>query len=120
MTSCAPLPATTTRTLDPILDDALAVAHAVVGACSPRSMGRDAGARGSCTPSESAWTVRVRAHAWACCRGLPAPAGFDPATIWPDGPDSPGAGVLRLDPNRVQVALGADLASGASVRTWRS
>jgi hypothetical protein len=59
-----------------------------------------------------------RRHAWDLCRSLPAPAGFDPAVIWPDGPDAPGAEVLRLDPYRVQVGLAADLAEGAGPRTW--
>ena len=53
----------------------------------------------------------ARDHAWELFRSLPAPAGYDPATIWPDGPDSPGAGVLRLEPYRVQVGLAADLAA---------
>jgi hypothetical protein len=67
------------------------------------------------------WADRAeRHHAWEVCRSLPDPAGFDPATIWPDGPDSPGAEVLRLDPYRVQVGLAADLATGAPPRTWRS
>src|SRR5215831_6608294 len=35
------------------------------------------------------WADRdERHHAWELFRALPAPAGFDPATIWPDGPDS--------------------------------
>src|SRR4051812_21720688 len=54
----------------------------------------------------AAWADRdQRHHAWAVCRSAPAPVGFDPATIWPDGPNSPGAEVLRLDPYRVQVGL---------------
>ena len=57
-------------------------------------------------------TAEERRHAWDVCRSLPAPAGFDPATIWPDGPDSPGAEVLCLEPYRVQVGLAADLAQG--------
>jgi hypothetical protein len=65
-------------------------------------------------------SVEERRHAWDVCRALPAPVGFDPATIWPDGPDSPGAEVLRLEPYRVQVGLAADLARGAGPRTWRS
>jgi hypothetical protein len=60
----------------------------------------------------------ARHHAWAVCRGVQPPAGFDPATIWPDGPDSPGAEVLRLEPYRVQVGLAADLAAGRTPRTW--
>jgi hypothetical protein len=67
------------------------------------------------------WASPVeRRHAWAVCRELPGPAGFDPAMIWPDGPDSPGAEALRLDPYRVQVGLAADLANGVAPRTWRS
>src|SRR3954467_1587085 len=67
------------------------------------------------------WADRdERHHAWAVCRSLPDPAGFDPATIWPAGPDSAGAEVLRLDPYRVQVALATELAAGATPRTWRS
>lgn len=60
-----------------------------------------------------------RRHAWHVCRSLPPPAGFDPATIWPDGPDSPGAEVLRLDPYRIQVGLASDLATGRGPRLWR-
>jgi len=59
-----------------------------------------------------------RRHAWEVCRAVPAPAGFDPAAIWPDGPDSPGAEVLRLDPYRVQVGLSAELAAGGTPRLW--
>ena len=62
------------------------------------------------TASRPGPTPPERAHAWERFRALPAPAGYDPATIWPDGPDSPGAGVLRLEPYRVQVGLAADLA----------
>jgi hypothetical protein len=63
-------------------------------------------------------SAEERHHAWALCRALPAPAGFDPATIWPDGPDSAGAEVLCLEPYRVQVGLAADLATGEAPRTW--
>jgi hypothetical protein len=65
-------------------------------------------------------TAEERRHAWDVFCALPEPAGFDPATIWPDGPDSPGAEVLRLDPYRVQVGLAADLARGEPPRAWRS
>jgi hypothetical protein len=64
-------------------------------------------------------SAEERRHAWDVCRSLPAPAGFDPATIWPDGPDAPDAEVLRLEPYRVQVGLAADLARGSGPRTWR-
>jgi hypothetical protein len=61
-----------------------------------------------------------RRHAWEVCRSVPTPAGFDPATIWPEGPDSPGAEVLCLEPYRVTVGLAADLARGAGTRIWPS
>jgi hypothetical protein len=61
-----------------------------------------------------------RAHAWEVFRTLPPPAGFDPATIWPDGSDSPGSAALRLDPYRVQVGRAADLARGEGPRLWTS
>jgi hypothetical protein len=68
----------------------------------------------------AAWASRdERHHAWELFRALPAPAGFDPGSIWPDGPDAHGAEVLRLDPYRVQVGFAADLATGAPPRTWR-
>ena len=65
-------------------------------------------------------TAAERRHAWEACRATPPPAGFDPATIWPDGSDAPGAEVLRLEPYRVQVGLAADLAAGHGPRIWRS
>jgi hypothetical protein len=61
-----------------------------------------------------------RRHAWEVCRSVPTPAGFDPATIWPEGPDFPGAEVLCLEPYRVTVGLAADLARGAGTRIWPS
>jgi hypothetical protein len=69
----------------------------------------------------SEWaTPEQRRQAWSCFRAAPAPLGYDPATIWPDGPDAPDAEVLRLVPYRVQVGLASDLASGRAPRTWRS
>jgi hypothetical protein len=64
-------------------------------------------------------SAEERRHAWEVCRSVEGPAGFDPATLWPDGPDSPGAEVLRLEPYRVQVGLAVDLAAGAAPRVWR-
>ncbi len=67
----------------------------------------------------AAWVdAPERAHAWELFRTLPAPVGYDPATIWPDGPDSPGSAVLRLDPHRVQVGRAAELARGEGPRLW--
>ena len=57
-------------------------------------------------------------EAWERCRALPAPAGFDPATIWPDGPASADAGLLHLRPWRLRVGLAAQLAAGEAL-VWR-
>jgi hypothetical protein len=59
-----------------------------------------------------------REHAWEVCRALPAPAGHDPADVFPDGPHAPGAAVLRLEPWRLRVATAAQMAAGTA-RAWR-
>jgi general stress protein 26 len=42
----------------------------------------------------------------------PAPVGYDPATIWPDGAGTPSFAALRLHPYRLQGAFAADIAAG--------
>jgi hypothetical protein len=61
----------------------------------------------------------TKAHAWEVFRAVRPPAGHDRATIWPDGPDDPGAAVIRLDPWRLKVADAATLAGGGAPLTWR-
>lgn len=51
--------------------------------------------------------------------GSPARVGYDPRPFWPDGPDGSGFAVLRLDPWRVQVLRGPELAAGVPARVWR-
>jgi hypothetical protein len=51
-------------------------------------------------------------RAWAACRAPGPPAGFDPATIFPGGPGSPGSAMLRFEPWRLRVGRAADLAAG--------
>ena len=48
----------------------------------------------------------------------PEPYGFDPATIWTDGPEGANFGLLRLDPWRIQLST---LAPGKPPETtiWR-
>src|SRR6185503_19661385 len=46
----------------------------------------------------------VKEHAWDLFRAAPEPLGHDPYAIWPDGPEDPDAGVLRLSPWRLRVA----------------
>ena len=41
------------------------------------------------------------ANAWEAIKRVPAPVGFDPAMIWPDGPGSADCGMLRLSAHRI-------------------
>jgi hypothetical protein len=66
----------------------------------------------------AAWS-EDKEHAWAVFRSAPPPVGYDPATIWPDGPQDPDAGVIRLDPWRLKAADAATLAGNGTPRTWR-
>jgi hypothetical protein len=63
--------------------------------------------------------VEERARVWELCRAAPAPLGHDPAAVWPAGPASPDAGVLRLDPWRLRAATAARLAAGEPAAVWR-
>ncbi|MDQ6771658.1 MAG: pyridoxamine 5'-phosphate oxidase family protein [Candidatus Dormibacteraeota bacterium] len=58
----------------------------------------------------------ARRHAWEVFRSSPPPMGYDPAPIWPDGPDSESFGLLRLVPYRARVRLLADLIAKRPVR----
>ena len=62
----------------------------------------------------------TRHRVWALLRDTPPPVGYDPGLFWPDGPDSPGYGALRLDPWRVEVWSLADLIGGREPRVWRA
>jgi hypothetical protein len=68
----------------------------------------------------AAWVedVDTRAHAWELFRAAPAPLGHDPYSIWPEGPGSPDAGVLRLTPWRLRVAGMDTLLGRAPVQVW--
>ena len=61
-----------------------------------------------------------RRRVWDFVAAAPAPVGYDPATIFPDGPDSAGMRLLRLLPYRIQVGLAVDLARGEKPRLWRA
>jgi len=60
-----------------------------------------------------------RKRVWDAFVALPPPIGYDPATIFPAGPDSTDLRVLHLTPYRVQVGLARDLARGEPPRLWR-
>ena len=70
----------------------------------------------------AAWVedLATKRHAWAVFRDAPAPAGYDPATIWPGGPEDPGAAVIRLDPWRLRAAGAQTLAAGGEAEVWRA
>lgn len=69
--------------------------------------------------AEAAWIPDgEKRAAWERIASLPAPVGYDPAPMWPDGPDSPGFVVLALTPFRVRVQLGAEVAKGIPDRFW--
>jgi hypothetical protein len=70
----------------------------------------------------AAWVedAATKAHAWEVFRAGPDPVGYDPATIWPGGPDDPGAAVIRLDPWRLKAADAATLAAGGAAAVWRA
>jgi len=61
-----------------------------------------------------------RRHVWEAFRALDPPLGYDPSTIFPDGPLSRDLRVLHLVPYRVQVGLATDLARGERARVWRA
>ncbi len=63
--------------------------------------------------------LETKQHAWEVFRAAPPPAGYDPATIWPAGPEDPDAAVIRLDPWRLKVADAATLGAGGAPLTWR-
>ena len=41
------------------------------------------------------------ADTWDRIRAVPEPVGFDPAIIWPEGPDAEGVAFLRFDAHRI-------------------
>ena len=57
----------------------------------------------------------ARAEVWRRFGEAPEPLGYDFAQIFPDGPRSPGAGFLRLDPWRIRTQR---VAAGAAPLVW--
>ena len=39
--------------------------------------------------------------AWEAVKAVPEPLGFDPASVWPDGPSSSGVGFLKFTARRI-------------------
>jgi hypothetical protein len=92
------------------------LAHAPAVSCSYWHPSQDV-AVAECA---AAWVVDAagRRAAWAAVAEAPPPAGYDPAGIWPGGPDDPGLGVLALTPWRVMVRRASDFAAGVPARVW--
>jgi hypothetical protein len=65
----------------------------------------------------------TRRRIWETFASLPAPVGYDPATIppWSGGPTSDAFAVLRLDPYRLRVMPGSLMLTGrGELLTWCS
>lgn len=72
--------------------------------------------------SVAAWIddPQVEQRVWELYRrGSPPRVGYDPQRFWPAGPASIDFHVLRLDPWRVQVLRGRELADGTPPRIWQ-
>lgn len=57
---------------------------------------------------------------WELFKSTPEPYGYDPATIWPDGPDSDAFGVLKLTPWRIELYSIGDMMERGGPRVWRA
>lgn len=57
--------------------------------------------------------------AWRRLAEPQAPMGYDPATIWKDGPHGADFAVLRLDPWRIVVRSAQEVAAKQPYRSWR-
>lgn len=60
-----------------------------------------------------------RERVWALLAATPAPAGFDPAAIWPGGPGDPGFVLVRLSPWLLRFARADALAAGGAPELHR-
>jgi len=70
----------------------------------------------------AAWadSSNARRRAWSAFASAPTPVGYDPATVFPDGPDGPDFAVLHLRPYRLQAGRGEALARGERPRLWQA
>ena len=59
---------------------------------------------------------------WELYKSTTPPLGYDPAMIpdWKDGPGSPGFGVLKLTPWRIELSSIQDMMAGKPPQVWRS
>jgi hypothetical protein len=59
-----------------------------------------------------------RQDIWDRCAAEPAPMGFDPTTMFPDGPTAEGFAPIQLTPYRIRVHLLADATTGQPATMW--
>jgi hypothetical protein len=64
--------------------------------------------------------LATRRRAWDAFASAPDPLGYDPASMFADGPSSAGLAVLRMRPHRVRVGLAAAMLRGEQPRLWVS
>lgn len=55
---------------------------------------------------------QARRECWDAFLAAPPPVRYNPATIWPDGPDSESFAVLRFSPYRLQAGRAERIARG--------
>lgn len=68
--------------------------------------------------ASATWTGDARlADVWRAIAETPEPIGFDPTTIFPDGPGS-GFAAIELRAHRVRVSPAAEMAAGRPALLW--
>lgn len=69
----------------------------------------------------AAWESNLQEaqRVWELFQTTAAPLGHDPSTIWPEGPASSDAGLLRLEPWLLVTRRLSAMVAGQRPRTWR-
>ncbi len=67
-------------------------------------------------------SAQEKRRIWELYKFTPPPLGYDPAMIpdWKDGPESPGFGVLKLTPWRIELSSIQDMMAGKAPLVWRA
>jgi len=89
------------------------LAHAPYVSCSYWDPAHDT----AVAECDAAWEddPDVRAAVWQRFLDAPEPLGYEFAQIFPDGPQSPGAGILRMRPWRIRTHR---VIAGEPARVW--
>lgn len=62
--------------------------------------------------------IASKRRIWDLYKNTPPPLGYDPAMIWPNGPEDPAFGLLKLTPWRIHLFGITDFATGG--RVWHA